>query len=43
MEIVNMVGIKLPETGSDLMFPMFIIGMGLMFLGRKSLQGGVRE
>ena len=43
MEIVNMVGIKLPETGSDLMFPMFIIGMGLMFLGRKSLRGGVRE
>ena len=43
MEIVNMVGIKLPETGGDLMFPMFIIGMGLMFLGRKSLRGGVRE
>lgn len=43
MEIVNMVGIRLPETGSDLMLPMFIIGMGLMFLGRKSLRGGVRE
>lgn len=43
MEIVNLIGHKLPETGSSLMFPLVITGMGLMLVGRKKVWRGVKE
>ena len=43
MEIVNLIGHKLPETGSSLMFPLVITGIGLMLVGRKKVWRGVKE